>query len=69
MLLLGVVMTAIFIYVVRVPYAKLNKAVAHEDWPVSGDALGRIRQLVGTNFLLGVMTVADATLGRLFFNP
>jgi uncharacterized membrane protein len=69
MLLLGVIMTAIFIYVVRVPYAKLRNAVAHEDWSVGGAALGRIRQLVGINLLLGVVTIAIATLGRLFFNP
>ena len=69
MLLLGLVMTAIFIYVVLVPYSKLKMAVADEDWPGGGVALGRIRQLVGTNLLLGVATVAVATLGRLFFHP
>lgn len=66
MLLLGLTMSAIYIHVVMVPYAKLKIAVAAQDWPTGGAALGRIRQLIGTNLLLGVATIAVATLGRLF---
>ena len=65
MLLLGLVMVAIFVYVVVVPYARLKAAVAAQNWPAGGQALGRIRQLVGTNLLLGLATIAVATLGRL----
>lgn len=65
MLLLGLVMGAIFVYVFQVPYAKLKAAVAHQDWPAGGAALGQIRQLIGINLILGYVTIAVASLGRL----
>ena len=66
MLLFGLLMIAIFLYVVVVPYAKLRIAVAGQDWPSGGAALSQIRQLIGTNLLLGASTIAIATLGKLF---
>jgi uncharacterized membrane protein len=65
MLLLGLVMVGIFVYVVHGPYRKLNAAIAGQDWPAGGVALGQIRKLIGTNLILGVVTIAVATLGRL----
>lgn len=65
MLFLGLVMSAIFIYVFTVPYRKLKAAVAAETWPAGAAALGQIRQLIGTNLLIGLVTIATATLGRL----
>lgn len=65
MLLLGLVMVGIFVYVVHGPYRKLNAAIAGQDWPAGGVVLGQIRQLIGTNLILGVVTIAVATLGRL----
>ena len=65
MLLLGVVMSAIFVYVVAVPYSRLRIAVAGQNWADGGKALGQIRQLIGTNLILGSSTMAVATLGRL----
>jgi uncharacterized membrane protein len=38
-------------------------AVAAGDWPRAGTAMNAIRQLVLTNLLLGVLTVAVAVLG------
>ena len=64
MFLMGLVMIAIYVFVYFVPYAGLNKAVAAEDWKAGGAALGRIRQLVGTNLALGFLTIAMGTLGR-----
>ncbi len=66
MLLLGVAMSAIFIFVFVVPYRKLKTAIASQDWPAGGIALGRIRQFIGTNLVLGFATIAVASLGRLF---
>ena len=66
MLLLGLTMSAIFIYVFAVPYAKLKTVIAQQDWPAGGSALGQIRQLIGTNLVLGFSTIAVASLGRLF---
>jgi uncharacterized membrane protein len=65
MLTLGLVMGAIFVYVYVLPYAQLRAAVAAQNWPAGGQALGRIRQLVGLNLILGFVTVAVATLGSL----
>ena len=64
MFLMGLVMIAIYAYVFFAPYAGLSKAVATEDWKAGGAALGRIRQLVGTNLTLGFLTIAMGTLGR-----
>jgi uncharacterized membrane protein len=65
MLTLGLLMSGIFVYVVAAPYASLKASVAAQNWPAGGKSLGRIRQLVGTNLLLGAVTIAVATLGRL----
>ncbi len=64
MLASGCVMIAIFIYVVLVPNAALGRAVDAGDWKAGGAALGRIRQAVGANLLLGIFTIGVATLGR-----
>ena len=66
MLLVGLTMSAIFTYVFVSPYGKLKVAIADQDWPAGGMALGQIRQLIGTNLVLGFATVAAASLGRLF---
>jgi uncharacterized membrane protein len=66
MLLLGLAMSTIFVFVFLDPYQKLKTAVATQDWPVGGAALGRIRQLIGVNLTLGLVTIAVASLGRLF---
>jgi uncharacterized membrane protein len=60
----GFLMIGIYIYVATIPYAALVQAVEAEDWKSGGAALNRIRQLVGTNLLLGLLTVSFATLGR-----
>lgn len=60
----GLLMIGIYIYVATIPYAALVQAVEAEDWKSGGAALNRIRQLVGTNLLLGLLTVGFATLGR-----
>ncbi len=65
MLLLGLVMGGIFVYVFQVPYTKLKAAVANQDWQAGGMALGQIRQLIGINLILGYVTIAVASLGRL----
>ena len=61
----GILMMLIFGHVFFGPYRRLQRAVAAEDWPAGGVALGKIRALVGTNLLLGIFTVAVATLGAL----
>jgi uncharacterized membrane protein len=64
MLASGLLMIAIYVYVASVPYPALQRAVAAEDWKAGGAALNRIRQMVGTNLLLGLLTLGFASLGR-----
>lgn len=65
MLTLGLVMSAIFAFVYFRPYGALRRAVAAQDWPAGGAALGTIRQWVGINLTIGVLTILTATVGRL----
>jgi uncharacterized membrane protein len=66
MAVIGVVMTLVFLHIYFAPFRRLKAAVAAEDWKAGGAALGRIRQLVGFNLILGLVTIAVAILGRLF---
>lgn len=66
MALLGLVMALIFAWVRFAHYPRLKAAVAAQDWPGAGARLDGIRRLVGINLVLGVITIAVATLGRAF---
>jgi uncharacterized membrane protein len=61
---LGLLMMAIYLHVFFVPFQRLRKAVSAEIWPDGGKHLGQIRMLVGTNTILGLLTIAIATGGR-----
>jgi uncharacterized membrane protein len=65
MLLTGTLMIVIFLGVFFLPYRALVRAVDRQDWPAGGIALAWIRRLVGLNLLLGLLTIAIATAGRL----
>lgn len=60
----GLLMIAIYMYVALIPYPALKSSVVREDWKAGGAALNRIRQLVATNLLLGLLTLGFASLGR-----
>lgn len=64
MLTLGIVMMLIFFHVFFAPYGRLKRAVAAQDWPAGGKALSQIRMLVGTNTIIGIITIAIASGGR-----
>lgn len=66
MAMVGIVMAAIFFYVFIAPFAQLRQAVRAEDWKAGAAALGRIRQLVAINLILGTINIAVATLGPMF---
>ncbi len=63
MFAVGLVMTGIFVYVWSVPWRRLRNAVEQQQWPQGALALGRIRQGVAVNLLLGTVNVAVATIG------
>ncbi len=56
-------MTIIFGVIVLRFYSRLQSAVAAQDWPTGGKAMDKIRTLVLTNLMLGVLTVVVALLG------
>lgn len=63
MLLTGLVMGGVFLSIWFGPWRRLDRAVAGEDWAAGALALNVIRQRVGFNLILGILTVAVATLG------
>jgi uncharacterized membrane protein len=62
---LGIVMMLIFGHVYFSPYRRLTRFVEQKDWKAAGAALGQIRKLVALNLVLGILTVAAGTAGRL----
>lgn len=61
---LGLVMTAVFLWVRLALYPALARAVAAADWAAGGTALARVRVAVAFNLALGVVTTAVAIVGR-----
>ncbi|MHC8288373.1 CopD family protein [Pseudomonas sp. XS1P51] len=63
---LYVVMTALFIRIQALLLPELRTAVAAQDWPTGAAVLGRIRQLVGVNLIVGLVLVAIAAARPMF---
>lgn len=64
MFALGLAMAAVFAYVWLALFPRLRTHSAAADWPAAGAVLGRIRQLVAINLVLGVVVVAAAVSAR-----
>jgi uncharacterized membrane protein len=64
MFALGIAMSLIFAFIRLVPYPRLRGALAAQQLPAAAASLDRIRRLVAVNLVLGVLTIAAATLGR-----
>ena len=60
-------MMLIFFHVFFAPFKRLKNAVEAQDWPAGGKALAQIRQLVGINMIIGLITAAIASGGRYLF--
>lgn len=65
MALIAAVMTAVFVLIVLRGYPRMKKALAEGALPAAAAALDDIRRLVVLNLVLGFLTIAVATLGRL----
>jgi len=63
---IALVMTVIFVVIRALRYPRLLAGVAAADWPAAAAALGGIRVLVAVNLALGALTIALATIGRLY---
>lgn len=64
MLVMGLVMTMIYVYVFFKCYVPFNRLVAKQEWPAAGAMLATIRKLVALNLTIGLLTVAVAIIGR-----
>ena len=56
----GVLMTLIFLYVFFVPWKAGRAAMEAGNAPAAAAAFGRIRQMVGLNLVLGLLTICAA---------
>jgi uncharacterized membrane protein len=59
----GIVMILIFLHLFFVPYQRMNRAIAIKDFPAAGKQLAVIRKLIGTNLILGLITIVVAAGG------
>jgi uncharacterized membrane protein len=62
---MGLVMIALYGHIVFGPFRRAQAAAAREDWPAAGAALEKVRRWVIINLILGLGTIAVATIGRL----
>jgi len=60
----GWVMIALFLYLYVGPYGRFREFVAASDWPAAAAQLNIIRRIVGTNTVLGLLTIAVGASGR-----
>ncbi len=60
----GWVMIVLFVYLYVIPYGRFRSHVTAEDWPAAAAQLNTIRRIVGTNTVLGLLTVALGVSGR-----
>jgi uncharacterized membrane protein len=59
MMLLGLIMSAVFLLIVFGPYARFRRTTDRATAAASAD---RIRKLIGVNLVLGIVTVVVALL-------
>lgn len=64
MLLIGLIMTAIYFYLVFSPWRRFKKSVDGGQMEDAAKALDTIRKIVATNTTLGVITIALAAGGQ-----
>lgn len=62
---IGLAMTLVFCFVYFVPYGKLIRAVAAQEWKQGGEVLAVIRKLIGFNLSLGLINIAIAVMTRM----
>ena len=64
----GFGMIGIYLYIFFLPYQRMNRAIAAGDLPAAGRQLAVIRRLIGTNLILGLVTIVVATGGAYWLN-
>jgi uncharacterized membrane protein len=61
---IGVVMMLIAGHLAFVPYRRLKRAVAAQEWPVAAAAAGQVALLAKVNLALGTVAIAAVMLWR-----
>jgi uncharacterized membrane protein len=59
----GITMILIYLYVFFIAYRRMNRAIAANDYAAAGKQLTVIRKLIGTNLILGLITITVASGG------
>jgi len=62
--IVGLAMVAIFAFIFFNPYQQFKTAVTEKKFPVGGEQMNKIRQLVTTNLVLGMFTIIVASAGK-----
>lgn len=60
----GIVMMLLFMHLFFAPWRRFRAAVHAKHFPEAGKQLAQIRRIVGTNIVLGVITIAVGASGR-----
>jgi uncharacterized membrane protein len=63
MMMIGVLMTAVYLALYFSPWQRFRRAVKAEDWETAGRGLNEIRRLVGVNLVLGLVNVVIGASG------
>ena len=63
---LAVVMIMIFLHVFFAPFKRIKRKLDENDIPGAAKQLNQIRMLVGTNTLIGLLTIITATAGKYY---
>lgn len=66
MMALGIVMMVIYTYLYFAPWQRFRRAMSTANWPVAEKNIRQIRLLVGSNLILGLVTVVIGTSGRYY---
>ncbi|MES9945394.1 CopD family protein [Candidatus Thiodiazotropha sp. CDECU1] len=64
MSVVGVVMSAIFVFIYAIPYQRIGTALKDDDKPKAVAAVGLIRQLILVNLMLGLLVTVVAVAGK-----
>lgn len=61
---MGLIMMTLYVGLFTIPYRRFRAALAAGDLPAAAAQQGRIRQIVGINLTLGLLTAIVAAAGR-----
>ena len=61
---IAMIMVLLFFWLYFGPYRHFVEAAGADDWPTAGEALPRIRRIVGVNLILGLLTAAIGASGK-----